>query len=213
MKWFVEVITSSIGKKLLMALTGLGFCLFLAVHLGGNLTLFGGKEMFTSYVEHLHALGILITFAEIGLLGMAVIHVLTGLWLFYQNFRSRPVRYKYNKNAGGRTIGSQTMPYTGVILLLFIIYHLLDFHFVDKTNTTTFQIVAGSFSNPLVTGFYIIAVVIAAIHVSHGFWSAFQTLGLNHPKYFPLIRAIAIIFSLAVGIGFGLIPIYVTMIA
>lgn len=209
MTWFINIFKSSIGKKLMMAVTGLGFCGFLASHLAGNLTLFGGRDAFNSYAEKLHSLGLIINLAEIGLLVFAVIHVSVGITLFYQNITARPVRYKKNKSSGGRTIGSRTMPYTGVILLGFVILHLQNFHFVDKTGTTIYEIVATAFSNPMYVGIYVAAVIVAAIHVSHGLWSAFQTVGANHLKYMPIIRGAGILFSLVVGVGFGLIPIYI----
>ncbi len=117
----VETIGSSIGKKLLMALTGLGFLVFLAIHLVGNLSVYGGAEMFNSYVEHLHSLGIVINIAEIVLLLAAAIHVITGLFLWIENIRARPARYAVKKSAGGRTLGSVTMPYSGVLILAFVI--------------------------------------------------------------------------------------------
>ena len=212
MNWFTNTFGSSVGKKLMMAVTGLFFCLFLLLHLAGNLTIYMGKDAFNSYAEHLHSLGPLLTLAEWGLLIFAVIHVSTGLLLFYQNFKARPQRYAVNKQAGGRTLGSATMPYTGVVLLLFVIYHLLNFHFVDKTHTTIFQIVSDAFAQPGYVLIYTVAMVIAAIHVSHGFWSAFQTLGANHPKYTPFLRGLSIVFSLIVGLGFGFIPVYVSLL-
>jgi len=203
---------TSVGKKLMMAVTGLGFCCFLTMHLAGNLTLYGGKDYFNSYVEHLHSLGPLVTLAEVGLLLFAVIHVLTGMLLFYQNYKARPVRYSVNKRAGGRTLGSATMPYTGVILLLFIIFHLMNFHFVDKTNTTTFQLMSNAFANPVYIFIYTFAVIIAAVHVSHGLWSAFQTLGAHYPKYTPFLRGLSIVFSVVIGVGFGFLPVYVSLL-
>lgn len=213
MNWLTSTLWSSVGKKLMMAVTGLGFCVFLVAHLAGNLTLYAGKDAFNAYAEHLHSLGPLLTIAEIGLLFFAVVHVSTGATLFYQNFKARPVRYSVNKRAGGRTIGSETMPYTGFVLLLFVIFHLANFHFADKTNTTIFQIVSSAFAKPGYVFIYIVAMIIAAIHVSHGFWSAFQTMGASHPKYMPYIKGASIIFSLAVGIGFGCVPIFVALMA
>jgi succinate dehydrogenase / fumarate reductase, cytochrome b subunit len=196
-----------------MSITGLCFCGFLAGHLGGNLTIYGGKEMFNSYAEHLHSLGFLVTLAGWGLLLLALIHVLTGVTLFYQNFKARPVRYRVNKSGGGRTIGSATMPYTGIILLGFVIIHLANFHFVDKTDTTIYAIVSEAFGNPLYVVLYTAAMIVAALHVSHGFWSAFQTLGANHPKYMPLIQKLGLVFALMVGIGFGALPIFISISA
>jgi succinate dehydrogenase / fumarate reductase cytochrome b subunit len=213
MNWLINTLTSSVGKKLMMAITGLSFCGFLTAHLAGNLTVYGGRAAFLSYAEHLHSLGVLLTIAEWGLLTLALIHVLTGLTLFYQNYRARPVRYKVNKNAGGRTIGSATMPYTGILLLFFVIFHLVNFHFVDKTDTTIYEIVTTAFNTPLYVAIYIAAMIVAGLHVSHGFWSAFQTIGANHPKYMPMIRTVSLLFAVVVGIGFGLLPIYLSISA
>ena len=211
MNSLINTFGSSIGKKLMMAITGLSFMGFLATHLVGNFTLYAGKDAFNSYAERLHSLEPLITMAELMLLFFAIVHVLTGATLFYENFKARPVRYVVDKRAGGRTLGSATMPYTGFILLIFIIFHLFNFHFVDKTDTTIFQIVSDLFSKPGYVVIYIFAMIVAAIHISHGFWSSFQTIGANHPKYMPFIRMVSIVFSLIVGIGFGFIPIYILL--
>jgi succinate dehydrogenase / fumarate reductase cytochrome b subunit len=212
MNWVFNTLMSAIGKKLMMAATGLAFCGFLVVHLIGNLMLYGGKDLFNSYAEHLHSLGPLVTVFELGLLSLAIVHVLTGLTLFYENWRARPVKYRVNKWAGGRTIGSATMPYTGIFLLAFVTFHLINFHFVDKADRTIFEIVASAFSQPWYVAVYVLAMIVAAIHVSHGFWSAFQTVGASHPKYMPLVRSVGLLFSLIVGIGFGAIPIYVYVV-
>jgi len=116
-------------------------------------------------------------------------------------------------SAGGRTIGSVTMPYTGLFMLLFIVLHLVDFHFVEKTDQTIYQIVLETFSNPGYAFFYIVSMVIIATHVSHGFWSAFQTLGVSNSGYMSLFRVMGIVISLAVGFGFGLLPIYISFIS
>lgn len=210
MSWVVKTLSSSVGKKLMMALTGLFFCLFLVVHLLGNLTVYAGKETFNSYVEHLHALGPLIHVAEVLMVVFALVHVGSGILLTYQNYMSRPIKYQVNKSGGGRTLGSSTMPYTGPLLLIFVIIHLINFHFADHEIQTVYDIVATAFKDPVIVTFYVVSMIIAAIHVSHGFWSAFQTLGLNHDKYNPAIKTLALLFSIAVGAGFGLIPIYIT---
>ncbi|MEE4358930.1 MAG: succinate dehydrogenase cytochrome b subunit [Desulfococcaceae bacterium] len=212
MNWITNTLGSSIGKKLMMAVTGLGFIGFLAGHLAGNLTIYGGKDAFNSYAEHLHSLGPLVTLAEWILLTFAVIHVGTGLLLFLQNRKARPAKYAVNKSAGGRTLGSGTMPYTGLIMLGFILIHLLNFHFVDKTDTTIFEIVSEAFTDPAYVLFYVAAMIVVAVHVSHGFWSALQTLGANHPKYMPLFRVCGLAFSVIVGVGFGFIPIYFSIL-
>ncbi|MBW2607545.1 MAG: succinate dehydrogenase cytochrome b subunit [Deltaproteobacteria bacterium] len=213
MNWLVNTLKSSIGKKLMMAVTGLCFCSFLILHLAGNLILYSGRDAFNSYAEKLHSLGSIITMAEFGLLFFAIIHILIGATLFYQNLKARPIRYSINKWAGGRSIGSVTMPYTGLFLLIFVIIHLLNFHFIEKNDTTIFQIVTDAFAKPGYIAMYVAAMIVVAIHVSHGFWSAFQTIGANHPKYMPVIRGLSIVFSIALGVGFGFIPIYFSFIA
>jgi len=212
MNWFLKLFGSSIGKKLMMAVTGLCFCLFLAGHLAGNLTIYGGSDLFNAYAENLHALGPLLTVVEIFLLFMAVVHVLTGFFLFYGNVRARPQRYVKKKRAGGRTIGSATMPYTGFFMLFFVILHLLNFTFIDKAGQTSFQIVSNTFSNPVYVMFYMFAMAVVGIHISHGLWSAFQSIGANHPKYMPVISVVSVVFSLIIGAGFGVLPIYITLI-
>ncbi|MFO7784557.1 MAG: succinate dehydrogenase cytochrome b subunit [Thermodesulfobacteriota bacterium] len=211
MSWIISTLTSSIGKKLMMALTGLSFLLFLAVHLGGNLTLFGGAGLFNSYADHLHSLGPLVSAAELGLLFLALLHIITGVTLFVENLRARPQRYRVNRNAGGRTVGSATMPYTGALILAFVVLHLIQFHFADRSDTTLYRIVSDAFSSPFIVILYIFAMITVAFHVSHGFWSLFQTLGANHPKYMPFVEKLGTAAALVFGIGFGTIPLFIAL--
>lgn len=211
MSWYTQALFSSIGKKVMMALTGLCFCGFLAMHLFGNLNLYAGKEAFNSYSNKLHSLGELVKVAEMGLLVFAVIHIAFGLTLFLQNRAARPSRYAVNKRAGGRTLGSATMPYTGLILIAFVVFHLINFHFIEKIDTTIYDIVVAAFQHTGYVVFYVFAMVVLAIHISHGFWSAFQSLGANHPKYMPLIKNAAIVFSILLVLGFGSLPIYISL--
>jgi succinate dehydrogenase / fumarate reductase cytochrome b subunit len=212
MGWLIRTYGSSIGKKLFMAITGLGFIGFLGVHLAGNLMLYSGGTAFNAYAEKLHALGPILTVFELGLLVFAITHVTTGLILFIQNIKARSVPYKIDKPAGGRTLSSTTMPYTGLIILAFVIFHLINFTFVDKTNRTIFEIVSAAFSSPIYTIIYVLVMIVVAFHVRHGFWSAFQTVGINHPKYMPAIMLLGLVVSLIFGFGFGLLPIYIWFI-
>jgi len=209
MNWLVKTFMSSIGKKQIQAVTGLLFCLFITVHLIGNLTIYAGKESFLSYVDHLHSVEALVTLAEFGLIFFAVLHIGMGLYLFLENRKARPVAYAVNKSAGGRTIGSRTAPYTGALILVFVIFYLIKFRFVDKMAINDFTILSNTFSDfGFWTLFYIAGVIVVAVHVSHGLWSGFQTLGLNHPKYMPFVERVGIIFSLIIGIGFASIPVF-----
>jgi succinate dehydrogenase / fumarate reductase cytochrome b subunit len=192
-----------------MAVTGLAFCVFIAVHLTGNLTLYAGKDPFLSYVDHLHSVEALVTLAEFGLIFFAVLHIGMGLYLFLENRKARPVSYAVQKSAGGRTIGSRTAPYTGALILVFVIVHLIKFRFIDKMTINDFVILSNTFRDfGFWTLFYIAGVIVVAVHVSHGFWSGFQTLGLSHPKYMPWVERLGIVFSLIIGIGFGSIPVF-----
>lgn len=209
MNWLVKTFVSSIGKKQVMAVTGLFFCLFITVHLLGNLTIYAGKESFLSYVDHLHSVEALVTLAEFGLIFFAVLHVGMGLYLFFENRMARPVAYAVKKSAGGQTIGSWTAPYTGALILVFVIAHLIRFRFVDKMDTNDFLILSTTFADfGFWTLFYIVGVILVAVHVSHGFWSGFQTLGLSHPKYMPFIERLGVLFSLIIGIGFASVPVF-----
>ena len=211
MSWLIQTFSSSIGKKLLMAITGLSFIGFLAAHLAGNLTIYAGGKAFNAYAEKLHSLGPILTVFELGLVMFALIHVITGITLFIQNFRARSVPYQKDEAAGGRTLSSVTMPYTGFFILGFVVFHLVNFSFVDKTDRTIFEIVRSAFANPIYMIIYVLIMIIVAVHVRHGFWSALQTLGANHPKYMPTLMAVSVIASLIIGIGFGLLPIYIWM--
>lgn len=211
MNWFPAALGSSVGKKLMMALTGLAFIGFLAAHLAGNLTIYGGKTAFNGYAEKLQSLGPLLNLFRAGLIGFALVHVLTGLYLFLLNRKARPVGYHTHASAGGRTLSSQTMPYTGLIILAFVVFHLFHFTFVDKTTTTVFDMVTAAFNQPAYMLLYAALMIVVALHVRHGFWSAFQTLGVNHPKYMPAVSAVSIAAAVVVVIGFGLLPFVIAL--
>ncbi len=211
MNWFSAALGSSVGKKLMMALTGLAFVGFLAAHLAGNLTIYGGKAAFNGYAEKLQSLGPLLHLLRAGLITFALVHVLTGLYLFLLNRKARPAGYRMHATAGGWTLSSRTMPYTGLVILAFIIFHLLHFTFVDKTATTVFDMVTAAFNQPLYVLLYAVMMIVVALHVRHGFWSAFQTLGVNHPKYMPAVSAASIAAGVVVALGFGLLPLVIAL--
>ena len=211
MNWLIQTLWSSIGKKLMMALTGLAFTVFLMAHLAGNLTIYGGREAFNAYAEKLHSLGPLLIVFELGLVLFAGVHITTGIVLFLQNQQARPTGYSRYESSGGRTLSSRTMPYTGLIILGFVIFHLINFSFVDKADRTIYQIVSAAFANPVYVIIYIAVMIIVALHVRHGLWSAFQTLGGNHPKYMPAIMMLSVAIGLIVAVGFGFLPIYITL--
>ena len=197
---------SSVGKKSIMAASGLLLTLFICTHLLGNSISFLGREAFNSYAERLHSLGALIYLFELGLLTLFLIHILTGVILYLENLGARPSRYSVDTSEGGRSWGSRTMPYTGVIILVFIIVHLMNFHFTDK-RVPIADLVRELQSSPGLVFFYIFSLVALALHLSHGFWSLFQSIGFNHEKYNQLLLKGALAFSILVGIVFTLIPV------
>jgi succinate dehydrogenase / fumarate reductase cytochrome b subunit len=212
MNWVTQALSTSVGKKQLMAITGLLFLLFLTTHLLGNLSIYGGPAAFVAYAEHLHALGKLLVAAEIGMVLALIIHVGTAIMLFFENRSARPVKYAMDKSGGGgRTFSSQTMPYTGLLILAFIGVHLANFshHIVDQTTRNIFQIAVDVFSHKGFLAIYLIAMVIVALHVRHGLWSAFQTVGANQPKYMPFIQKLSIVFAVIAGIGFFSLPLVI----
>ncbi len=196
---------SSVGKKSIMAASGLLLSLFILVHLVGNSISFAGREAFNSYAEKLHSLGWLIYFFEVGLLGLFLIHIITGIILYFENLQARPSRYSVNSSEGGRTLGSRTMPYTGALILVFIIVHLINFHFTNK-DLPVADLVRGVLSRPGLAFFYIFSFVALTLHLSHGAWSLFQSIGFNHEKYNQFLLKGALVFSILVGTVFILIP-------
>ncbi len=214
MNWFFRTLGTSVGKKQLMAITGLLFLLFLATHLLGNLSVYGGPASFVSYAEHLHALGNLLVAAEVLMLAALIIHVSTAVILFFQNRAARPMRYQVDKSGGGRTFSSQVMPYTGLLVLGFICVHMATFshHIVDQTRRNIFQIAADVFSQPVYLIIFLVSMLILGFHVRHGLWSAFQTVGANHPKYMPFIQKLSIIFAVIVTVGFGSLPLVILLL-
>ncbi|SCY67991.1 succinate dehydrogenase cytochrome b subunit [Desulfoluna spongiiphila] len=203
---FIGRIATPVGKKMLMGITGLGFCGFLVVHLAGNFTLFQGAEAFAEYTEKLHSLGFLLQLSEFVLLLMALAHVLTGVVLALENLQARPERYQVTARHGGRTLGSSTMIYTGLLTLAFIVLHLIGFKFSPPSGASRYPVVVETFSRLTYVGAYLLGILAISFHVSHGFWSAFQSLGANGEGSTPFLMRCATWLAVGVGIGFGSIP-------
>ncbi len=199
---------SSITKKSIMALTGAALSAFIVIHTIGNATSFFGKEAFLSYAEHLHSLGALIYLFEAAILTVFLLHLFFGVTLFLENLKARPNSYHVKKNDGGRTVGSMSMPYTGFVIFIFIFIHLKGFHFAEQALPIT-EILKQNFQNPIMAFFYIIALLALTAHTSHGFWSLFQSLGINHPKYDVILQRGALALSIVTGTVFILIPLSV----
>jgi succinate dehydrogenase / fumarate reductase cytochrome b subunit len=210
MRWFFDFLNSSIGKKVTVGLAGLFLCGFLVPHLCGNLILFMGMTQFNAYAHFLQE-NPLTPLAELGLLALFLIHAVVTLYARWQNWQARPVAYEVAASKGGRTIGSRTMTYTAFLVLGFLVLHVACFKYgwrSDFKDDELYQRVMDFFRNPWHAGFYVLALAGLGLHLSHGFQSAFQTLGVNHPKYTPLIKVLSLLFAIAVAGAFAAIPIW-----
>lgn len=194
-----------------MALTGfIGFG-FVVMHMLGNLQIYLGPEKLDAYALTLRSTGIILYIARITLLGAVLVHIFTAAQLTKMSMDSRPV--KYHKWTPSVSYASRTMRWGGVILLLFIIWHLLDFTFgkvnPDFQEGKVGHNVLASFHNPLIAGFYIVAMIALGFHMYHGVWSMFQSLGANNSKYNALLKDFAATVASLVVIGNISIPIAV----
>lgn len=215
---------SSVGKKVFMALSGIALMLFLIVHLGGNLTLFAGRDgaLFNSYAHHLESLGPLLYVAEAGLLAIFLLHVFTAFGVTLDKERARPEGYAVTASKGGNsklTAASKSMIYTGVILLLFIPLHIWmfkfnagkGFTFVDAHGAKMkdlYLVVLTAFKDPAKAWAYAIVMFLLGFHLRHGFWSALQSLGAMSPKWSPAIYGLGLIFAVLMAAGFLALPLY-----
>ncbi len=238
MSWFLKFVTSSVGRKFVTGLTGLFLVSFLIVHLTGNFSLFRADngEAFNVY-SHFMGHNPLIRVMEIGLVLGFGIHIFTAIYLQLENKKSRPIGYDKVDASANSSLFSRTMFLSGSVILFFLMVHLTNFFVphrvtgkdvVDGTavvNATKLDgsallasdgqpikdmyiSVATAFKNPIYVAIYLLGLILLAFHLNHGFQSAFQTFGLNNKKYFPLIRFIGLILSIALPAGFASMPIY-----
>lgn len=216
MSWITKVLTSSIGNKLLMSLTGLFLCLFLVVHLAGNLQLLidDGGENFNAYAKVMET-NLLIKMVAYGLYFAVLLHAFKGLTITLQNRKARGNKRYAVKATAGSTWTSRNMMLLGSILFIFIGIHMSNFWYKFKFDHdpqyTYFQIVDLGFQELWIVIFYVLAQVVLAYHLLHGFQSAFQTLGLRTGKYDGVIRGLGIGYSILVPLLFAIIPIFMYM--
>ena len=214
-----QYFSSSIGRKQIVAVTGILLILFLVGHLAGNLLIYLGPEAFNAYAKKLAGLRPGLYVVEAGLLLIFLIHMFVTALLVLENINARPVRYKVQKPVGERSTATRLMPYTGTIILIFIVWHLLDFTFADKHGNLSilpdgkdyglFGVVYNAFSNPWHSYFYIITMMAIGFHLSHGVQSFCQTFGFVGSTTTPLVRNISNAIGLIIAVGYSTIPIYV----
>jgi len=212
-----RIFSSSVGTKLLIGLTGVLLVGYMVLHVVGNALIFLGRDTFNEY-SHKLVSNPLIVPIEIGLLLVFLVHIYKTVTMWMRNKAARPVRYQKKELAGHtsrKSLASSTMIASGLIVMLFVTIHVKQFKF------GSFYLASGSdtvrdlyrteievFRNPLWVAFYVIATLLVGLHMRHGISSAFQSLGIDHPRYTRRIVAIGMAVAVVVGGGLALIPIW-----
>jgi succinate dehydrogenase / fumarate reductase, cytochrome b subunit len=210
---------SSVGKKTVMAVSGLIMLLYLVAHMIGNLKVFFGIETFDAYSQHLREIGEAI-FGYEGVLwgiravlvGSVVLHMWAAFSLWYQAKKARPIGYQHRQRWEG-SYAARTMRWGGVIIALFVIWHILDLttgtvNPLGGDESAYLKLVA-SFDRWYVALFYILAVVALGLHIRHGLWSAIQTFGANSALKQNALKTFAFVVAAVITIGFAIVPLSV----
>jgi len=218
-------LNSTIGRKLLMGLTGLGLVVFVGVHLAGNLSLLVGTQtQFNQYTHFLESLGPSLWIVELGLLAMFALHAFSGIMVWLTNRSARSDKYRKTANAGGPSLKSSSsisMIFTGAVLGLFVVVHVWSFKYgpgiaegyvqqVDGEGIRDlYRLVIEVFSRPVPVIMYCAVMILLGLHLRHGFWSAFQSLGAMNPKLTPLTYTVGVLVAVLIGLGFLALPVWI----
>jgi len=192
--WPVEFYSTAVGKKWVMALTGLGLMGFVFVHMVGNLKMFLGRTEFDHYAESLRSLlypilphHVVLWGFRIGLIVMFAFHIHSAYTLTRMNHRARPIKYQSSRDYIAVSFASRTMRWTGIIIGLYLIFHLADltwgFANPDFVRGAAYDNLVASLSVPYVAAIYLVGNIALGIHLFHGAWSMFQSMGINSPRY------------------------------
>jgi succinate dehydrogenase / fumarate reductase, cytochrome b subunit len=204
---------SSVGKKYIMAVTGLVWGAYLITHMLANLLVFQGPVKINAYSAFLHGTGGALWAARLVLVASLVLHVVAAVQLAERRHEARPAGYAAGRDPQVSTLASQTIRWGGALILVFLVYHIL--HFTVGTAHPAFvegdpyHNVATGFHNPLVVLFYILAMATVGLHLYHGIWSSGRSLGMSPPSPRPLRRTIALVLAVVIWLGFTVIPIAV----
>lgn len=217
MNWLTASLRSSVGKKFVMGLTGLFLCSFLVMHLAGNLLLFAGAEVYDEYAHKLHAMGGLLVAAEVLLFAGFAVHIYLAVVTTRENLAARSQGYAVRKSKKEDVVvtsaisAENTMFISGAIIFLYLLLHLADFKF-GLTGAGDEMAPYAKAKYLMSCGWRVLAYAAASVvvgyHVSHGFSSAFQSLGLNHPKYNGLIRKTSIGLAIVLASGFLMVSLW-----
>ena len=212
MNTLLTLYRSSVGKKVVMSLSGLFLCVFLVVHLSGNFLLFKNDSgvAFDAYSEFMST-NFFTRTIEIILFAAFIGHIVSGVVVWRVNRRARPEPYGRYKLSDTTGLASRHTMLTGSIVFIFLVVHMKTFWYGSRfaaVKPSMYQLVSSAFSSSSYVFFYLIALVLLGYHLRHGFQSAFQTLGLRGKKYIGLLDAVAVIFWLLIPLGFGSMPAY-----
>ena len=217
MTWIKQTVDSSIGGKLIVALTWLALVGFIVGHLSGNLLIFAGRDAINAYAAALRQFPALLWTARLGLLVAAGAHIYFTIKLNLRNRAARPQRY-LKKSFARASLQSRTMVLSGLVLLFYALFHLahLTWRVTDPTIAAlgpfdVYEALVYSFKKPVLAGFYIVSIALVGMHLSHGISSLFQTLGVNHPKYNRLIRAVGPALGVLLAVGYISIPVAILL--
>jgi len=208
MSSFKLFISSTIGKKVLVATTGMLFCFFLLFHLLNNLVIYTGAENFNFLVGSLEKIKPLIRILEVALAGILLVHIVNSVTLAIQSKKSGNITTKSETKKHNATLSSRTMLFTGSILFIFIVTHLSTFWYNFQTNddhSAYYEIVTSSsigFGNIFITILYLVAMVLLGFHLKHGFNSALQTFGIKNTSIGKMLGLVSVVFWLFVPAGF-----------
>jgi succinate dehydrogenase / fumarate reductase cytochrome b subunit len=209
--------STPLGKKMIMAITGLIMFLYVFVHMLGNLQIYLGADLINQYGSFLHSKRAipLLWLTRIVLIVSVLLHMLCALQLWWHNRQARPVKYAVRRYVEA-DYAARTMIWSGPIIALFVIYHLLHLttHTVQPAPVVEgnlYETMIAGFKVPYVAVLYIVAVFCLAVHFYHGLWSWFQTLGLSHPKWDRTRRWLATILAVILGAGDISIPLTVLL--
>jgi succinate dehydrogenase / fumarate reductase cytochrome b subunit len=218
--WLLTLYRSTIGKKVIMAVTGLVLVLFVIGHMAGNLQVFIGSAKMNAYAAFLKSTGELLWLVRLGLLVAVLLHILMAWQLTRIRNAARPVDYVLRQPQVS-TLASRTMRWGGVLLLTFIVFHILHFTtgavfpmasrpdvtYPAFSHTDVYGNVVSAFRVPWVVAFYVVSMLFLMLHLFHGAWSSVRTLGLVKPSSHPLRRRVATVVALAVWLGFTAVPV------
>lgn len=200
---------STIGKKVVMAVTGLIMVAFVIGHLLGNLLVFQGPNRVNAYSAFLRGTGEALWAVRAILLAAVVVHVVASIQLTRRDRAARPVAYT-RREPQVSTLASRTIGWGGLLLAVFIVFHLLHFTFgtvhPSFSHTDVYSNIIVGFSNPIVAIFYMVAMVALGLHLYHGVWSSLRTLGVSPASPRPLWRPVALFLAVVVWLGFSAIP-------